>query len=230
MRLEIIRKYFTLCLLLAGLFILLKFDIALSQTLSNTLTWLPNSETNLTMYRIYRSTASGNYAKGFPLGNVPSGTINYSDSSIQPNITYYYVVTAVNSFGLESGYSNEVSISKTSQNELPILSNGQVTPSSGNTKTDFIFSVHYSDTDGQAPTVAKVYIDNVENNLNLIGGTTKEGDYAFTTKLANGSHAYYFFFTDNSLNQVRFPATGTVSEPLVTGKPDKPTNIRYKNK
>jgi hypothetical protein len=57
-------------------------------------------------YRVYRSqTSSGSY-------NLLSGAVSsltYTDTSVSSGSTYYYVVTAVDSAGVESIYSNQVS-------------------------------------------------------------------------------------------------------------------------
>jgi hypothetical protein len=37
------------------------------------------------------------------------GVLNYSDSTVQSATTYFYVTTAVDASGNESGFSNEVS-------------------------------------------------------------------------------------------------------------------------
>ena len=202
-----------------------------SENLFNNLTWNPNSEPNLTGYKIYRSTNSGNYTKGNPYATVPTGTTIYVDNSIESEVTYYYAVTAVNSYDLESSFSNEVNISKSSEEDLPQLSNGNVTPTSGSTTTDFIFSVHFSDPGGQTPTLARVFIGDVSNTMTLAGGSVNDGDYTFTKKLGKANHTFYFFFTDSSMNEVRFPESGTLSGPSVgSNKPDKPKNVKFKNK
>ncbi|MGB7731394.1 MAG: choice-of-anchor D domain-containing protein [Candidatus Acidiferrum sp.] len=57
-------------------------------------------------YRIYRSETSGSSY------NLLTGTavaaLTYTDITVSPGTTYYYVVTAVNSAGVESVYSNQV--------------------------------------------------------------------------------------------------------------------------
>ncbi len=60
-------------------------------------------------YNIYRADVSGGpYSKiNANLDPVSS----YSDTAVQPSHTYYYVTTAVNSQGQESGYSNETQAS-----------------------------------------------------------------------------------------------------------------------
>ena len=70
-----------------------------------TLTWNPDPSTNLAGYKVYLGTASGVYSSSTSVGNVTSYTV--------PNLgignTYYFAVTAYNSNGIESGFSNEVS-------------------------------------------------------------------------------------------------------------------------
>jgi ASPM-SPD-2-Hydin domain-containing protein len=59
-------------------------------------------------YNEYQSTNSaGSFAK---LNPSLVNTQSYTDNSVQAGQTYYYVVTSVNSSGVESGYSNEVSV------------------------------------------------------------------------------------------------------------------------
>ncbi|GAB4251164.1 MAG: hypothetical protein Kow00109_26940 [Acidobacteriota bacterium] len=74
---------------------------------SVTLEWDPNSEPDLAGYNIYRSLQSGSgYVK---LNSSLIQSTTYTDTTIEYGTTYYYVATAVNTAGLESGYSNEVS-------------------------------------------------------------------------------------------------------------------------
>jgi Abnormal spindle-like microcephaly-assoc'd, ASPM-SPD-2-Hydin len=70
-----------------------------------TLSWAP-AIIGVTGFKTYVSMVSGGpYVE---MGSVPSTTPAYSDSSVQPGQTYYYVVTAVNSSNEESLYSSEV--------------------------------------------------------------------------------------------------------------------------
>jgi hypothetical protein len=70
------------------------------------LTW--NASTSVvTGYNVYRTTTSGTgYAK---VNSSLVGVLNYSDSTVQSATTYFYVTTAVDASGNESGFSNEVS-------------------------------------------------------------------------------------------------------------------------
>lgn len=72
---------------------------------SVTLSWNPS--TNVTGYNVYRGTVSGGpYSLLNPSLN-PSTT--YTDATVQSGTTYFYVATAVDGSGSESGYSNEAS-------------------------------------------------------------------------------------------------------------------------
>jgi hypothetical protein len=69
------------------------------------LQWNPSATANVVGYYVYRGTQSGVYSKISPA--VP--TTSYVDASLQGlgSAVYYYVVTAVDSSGVESGFSNE---------------------------------------------------------------------------------------------------------------------------
>ncbi|MCK4723477.1 MAG: hypothetical protein KAT75_09235, partial [Dehalococcoidia bacterium] len=69
------------------------------------LDWNDNSEGDLDGYNVYRSlTSSANYTQ---INGSLVATSNYNDSTVHGGTTYYYVVTAVDTGVLESGYSNE---------------------------------------------------------------------------------------------------------------------------
>lgn len=73
---------------------------------SATLTWTANVETDLAGYKIYRATTSGSY--GAPIATL-SKTTSYSATNLSTGTTYFFVITAYDSVGNESSYSNEVS-------------------------------------------------------------------------------------------------------------------------
>lgn len=86
--------------------------------------WDANSEPDLVGYRLYRSTVDGVYAYGETSANlvaeIPKDTtpLEYVDRNI-PDGTYYWVVTAYDSEGHESGPSNQVSITFDTITNLP---------------------------------------------------------------------------------------------------------------
>jgi hypothetical protein len=80
---------------------------------SATLTWLPPTTntngtplTNLAGFKVYWGTSPGNYTSSVTVMN--PGLATYVVGSLTPN-TYYFTVTALNSSGAESVFSNAAS-------------------------------------------------------------------------------------------------------------------------
>lgn len=71
-----------------------------------TLTWNPNTDPDLLRYHIYRST---NYPTFTLHNSVTANTTTFVDAGLDPNVIYFYRITAVDSVLNESGFSNEVS-------------------------------------------------------------------------------------------------------------------------
>lgn len=69
------------------------------------LSWNANAEGDLAGYRIYRSATAGTgYLR---IGSVDASSTGYSDTGLMPGTTYYYVITAIDTSGNESGPSAE---------------------------------------------------------------------------------------------------------------------------
>jgi hypothetical protein len=69
-----------------------------------TLSWDPNAEPTLAGYKIYYGTTSGTYGAPLNAGNATTFTV----TGLGPG-TYYFALTAYDTSGIESGFSNEVS-------------------------------------------------------------------------------------------------------------------------
>ena len=91
------------------------FSIAVQAvaTGSATLTWLPPTQnddgsvlTDLAGFRVYWGTSQGNYPNSVTLDN--PGLTTYVVENLVPG-TYYFVTTALNASGVESGFSNVAS-------------------------------------------------------------------------------------------------------------------------
>lgn len=67
------------------------------------MSWNPNSEQNLSGYKIYYGMASRSYDQSMDVGPI----VDYNVTGLLPGVIYYFSVTAYNSAGSESGYSNE---------------------------------------------------------------------------------------------------------------------------
>jgi hypothetical protein len=73
-----------------------QFSVALS--------WTASTSSGVTGYYAYRSTTQGSgYAKLNP--SSPVSILQYSDATVLAGQTYYYVVTAIDSSGVESAFS-----------------------------------------------------------------------------------------------------------------------------
>ncbi len=74
------------------------------------LSWKRNLELDLAGYNVYRSTTSGSGYQKINGSLISKNKPQYVDKQTIKGSTYYYVVTAVNKSGGESGYSNEVKV------------------------------------------------------------------------------------------------------------------------
>jgi hypothetical protein len=70
-----------------------------------TLSWQANKEADLSHYNIYRSTTSGTGYDSIAAGITG---LTYQDTTVEGGIWYYYLLTAVDTSGNQSSYSNEV--------------------------------------------------------------------------------------------------------------------------
>jgi hypothetical protein len=73
------------------------------------LSWIASTSPDIVGYNEYRGTTLGSYSR---LTSSPLAGTTYTDTTVQAgqHITYYYVVTAVNSGGVESADSNPASV------------------------------------------------------------------------------------------------------------------------
>jgi LPXTG-motif cell wall-anchored protein len=107
----------------------------------------------------------------------------------------------VSVFDNEDGWDWHVFILQVTQepideNNEPILSDPTISPSEGDTETEFTFAIHYYDTDNDIPTLIQVVIDNRSYDMTLISGGLSNGTYEYNTKLMEGTHTYYFTASD----------------------------------
>ena len=82
-------------------------------------------------------------------------------------------------------------------NTKPELTDGEMTPGSGDTDTEFKFKVHYTDADGDPPKTIQVVIDGKAYDMTLVDGEEANGTYQYKTKLSEGEHKYYFTASDD---------------------------------
>lgn len=67
--------------------------------------WDVNTEPDLAGYRIHYGTAPGNYSTTVDVGNTTTYTVN----GLASGMRYYFAITAYDTSGNESGFSQEIS-------------------------------------------------------------------------------------------------------------------------
>jgi subtilisin family serine protease len=155
------------------------------------------------------TTADGSYyISGMPAGNArvfaqASGYITeyYSETSDYSQATMVPVIM--------SGNTPNIDFTLT-VNSPPQLSGGSVGPTTGDTSTDFYYTVHYYDADGHTPGVKQLYTDDTAYSMTLYSGQAYDGTYRYgPVNLSAGGHNYHFYFEDGN--------GGTAREPSSTG-------------
>lgn len=111
-----------------------------------TLVWDANVESDLAGYKVYYGTSSGGPYNGagasggnspivVPLNSLANQSLPEYAVNNLPNATYYFVLTAYDTEGLESGYSNQVTVSPPIIQYQLVASvtggNGTISPTSG---------------------------------------------------------------------------------------------------
>ena len=109
-----------------------------------------------------------------------------------------------------------LNITVTPVDDPPVLKEGAVSPITGTADTEFTFSVHFLDIEGDEPTAASAFIDGNGFTLDIPSGVDwiKGGVLEYSTTLSPGNHEYYFSAEDGT-RSVRFPASGALQGPVV---------------
>ena len=76
----------------------------IAQAATINVSWNPNTEPDLAGYRLYVGEASGQYGEPVDVGNV---TGHVMEITPEYGATYYFALTAYDTSGNESGYSDE---------------------------------------------------------------------------------------------------------------------------
>ncbi|HET9921756.1 MAG TPA: hypothetical protein VFQ30_18085, partial [Ktedonobacteraceae bacterium] len=97
-----------------------------------------------------------------------------------------------------------------------LLAKTSVTPTSGTSTTQFLFSTTYSEWKGLAPTSAQLFIDTTPHTMTLISGAYSSGAvFQFSTTLPVGKHTFYVVFSDGSSSWADPFAPATYAGPNV---------------
>ncbi len=142
-------------------------------------------------YRIYRSSSSG--AGYVLLGNTTN--LSYTDTTVDFDVTYYYVITAVNAVG-ESTFSEEVSA--TVQLSSPSAPKALVASADGN-GVNLSWTSPFSD-GGDPVTEFRVYRSTTSGSGYQQIGVTNELSYT-DNNVSDGTTYYYVVTAVNSVGE-----------------------------
>ena len=93
------------------------------------------------------------------------------------------------------GYAEQsFTVNVTNVNDPPILTNAQVSPYNGSADMGYVFTVTYSDPDGDMPLHVYVVIDGKQYIMTKEGGRNSTSGllYVYNGTLTSGAHTYYF--------------------------------------
>jgi len=101
-----------------------------------------------------------------------------------------------------------------------VLSGGQVTPGSGHTDDVFNYEVTFQNLTSELPISTEVVINSTAYSMSKVSGSIDTGAlYRLQMSLEEGSHKYYFRFTDARGAIIAFPEDAYFVGPLVTEDP-----------
>jgi hypothetical protein len=160
---------------------------------------------------------------GEPTPSSTNTTEIFMVTGLSDNTTYYFALKTADSAPNWSSLSN-VTSATTIENNPPVLFHGTVSPASGDTSTNFTYSVNYTDEDNDSPSSITVSIDGgTSENMTAKAGQddnfTNGEIYEFTisgASLGGGSHTLQFAASDgidNASGDIGSHPGPTVSSP-----------------
>ncbi len=156
------------------------------------LAWDANTETNLTGYRVYQGLSSRNYTR------VIEGTglsTSRNVTALSEGVTYFFAVTAVNSSGLESDYSNEVRYTVPSSPSPVPPTIALTTPANGTTLFTPAMLRLNANVTANGNVISKVQFyrgstllgEDATSPYSLILGGMSAGNYSFSARAVYGA-------------------------------------------
>lgn len=183
---------------------------------SATVKWQANTEPDLKEYRIYYGKQSRSYGAPISVGNVTSYTI----TGLEEGQTYYFAVTAVDTSGNESGFSEEVSktIEDTHAPSLTITS-----PTSGATYETDQPTVDIAGTAQDNIGVKEVRWSNSRGGSGTAIGTTNWS--VSSISLAEGDNVITVTAVDSAGNETTRSLTVTYTRDTTAPAPPKGVTV-----
>jgi hypothetical protein len=186
------------------------------------LEWDSNTETNLAGYRLYVGEASRNYSTVLEAGNQNNREV----TALQPGTTFYFAVTAYNSDGLESDFSEEISYTVPVENSPPAVSSDAYNTTRNQTLTvNAALGVLANDSDSDGDTLAAILLSGTSH-----GSLGFQTDGSFTYTPANnftGSDSFTYQATDGKSTSSVATVTLTVTASSPINQPPITTADAY---
>lgn len=129
---------------------------------------------------------------------------------------YYWRVEATDNSTVNISSIRAFTIKTDPLNTFPVISSPQVSPLSGTTANNFVYSCIYTDADNDTPSYMRVYIDGIAHDMSQVTpadtNMTDGKSYQYTTTLSVGLHTYMMIGSDGTA------INGTIlyNNPLVT--------------
>jgi len=199
---------------LLGASFLILFSLTSLRASSVNLTWDPSTDSTVVGYNVYYGTASHSYQTLIPVGNHVSAAV----SGLSDGTTYYFAVTAIDAFGVESDFSTEIS-SHTSGNGTPSISLiGDQTVNVGQSTPAIAFSVTDSETSAGGLMVSGTSSDTtlVPNANIVLGGSGASRIVTVTPAPGLSGSAQITLTVSDGTNSASSGFTLTVQPPVFT--------------
>mgnify|MGYP006299498725 CR=1 FL=1 len=184
-------------------------------------TWDPNSEPDLSGYKVYYGTSSRSYSTILDVGNTTEHTI----TNLTDGVQYYFAVTAYDTALNESGYSEEVNT---------FVGNSDTTPPArpnltGYTIQDLKITIQWQNNSEPDLASYKVHYGTQSGNYTEVVNAGKSTSYQ-TPDLVEGQ-TYYFALTalDNNNNESNYSNEISARIPVNdTDAPSKPVIANHR--
>ena len=109
-----------------------------------TLTWNPNTETDLSHYNIHRGTQPDELST---IATVPAGTETFLDENVDNNVTFHYAIDAENDAGEQSDRTDTVSATpREADPDAPVVTETQPADGDDNVALNTVIRVTFSKT------------------------------------------------------------------------------------
>jgi len=160
------------------------------------LVWNPNPETDIAGYKLSYGTSPGTYSNTISTGTATTTTV----SGLNEGQTYYFVVKAVNTAGLESAPSTEIAhLVPLPPNTAPVAANQSV-----NTNEDQAVAIRLAASDAQGDALSYRLVTGP--SMGTLSGTAPNLTYTPAADV-NGGDSFTFVVNDGKADS----STATVS-------------------